>query len=139
MGKLIASLNITLDGFCDHRPVIADEDFHRATNELLRGAAAVVLGRNTYGLFEHAWPAAKDDRAFIAYLNEQFTAEKYRLHELLKSIVLSDAFSRIKPSASPVPAEQAPVGDEPKVTASTTQAAAGGVGSAIGEQFAKSQ
>jgi hypothetical protein len=56
---------------------------------------------------------SKDDRPFLTYLNEQFTADEYRLHDLLRSIVLSDAFSRLKQSQSSIPdvaAEQ--VGDK---------------------------
>ncbi|HEY4369660.1 MAG TPA: DUF1592 domain-containing protein [Steroidobacteraceae bacterium] len=61
--------------------------------------------------------AAKDDRAFLTYLNERFTAEGYRLQDLLESIVLSDAFSRIKQTDSSIPDdEQVPSGDQ-KITA----------------------
>ncbi|HWK48699.1 MAG TPA: DUF1592 domain-containing protein [Steroidobacter sp.] len=57
--------------------------------------------------------ATKADREFLTYLNEQFMADKYRLHDLLQSIVLSDAFSRLKPSQSPALDEVAQqVGDK---------------------------
>ena len=36
MRKLIASINMTFDGFCDHTAVIADEELHHNTNELLK-------------------------------------------------------------------------------------------------------
>lgn len=29
MGKLIAAINMTLDGFCDHTALIADEEIHQ--------------------------------------------------------------------------------------------------------------
>ncbi len=42
--------------------------------------------------------------AFLQYVNESFVEDGYRLHNLLKTIALSDAFSRI---TKPVHAEQA--------------------------------
>jgi len=38
MGKLIAGINMTLDGFCDHTYGIADDELHRHYSELLRNA-----------------------------------------------------------------------------------------------------
>ena len=40
--------------------------------------------------------------AFLNYVNEEFSARDYRLHDLLRTIVQSDAFSRI---AMPAAAE----------------------------------
>jgi len=37
MKKLIAVMNMTLDGFCDHAAMIADEEIHEYYNELLHG------------------------------------------------------------------------------------------------------
>lgn len=34
MRKLIAAINMTLDGFCDHDKMIADEDIHQHYTEL---------------------------------------------------------------------------------------------------------
>src|SRR6266487_6113588 len=56
MRKLIASINITLDGFCDHNAVIADEELHQNANELLRNADTILFGRVTYQLMESGWP-----------------------------------------------------------------------------------
>ena len=55
MRKLIAAINMTLDGFCDHTAMIADEEIHQHYSELLRGAGAVLYGRITYQLMEY-WP-----------------------------------------------------------------------------------
>ena len=55
MRKLIAAINMTLDGFCDHTTLIADEEIHQHYNELLRSAGAVLYGRITYQLMEY-WP-----------------------------------------------------------------------------------
>ena len=57
MGKLIAAINMTLDGFCDHTAMIADEEIHQHYNELLRNAGTLLYGRTTYQLMESYWPS----------------------------------------------------------------------------------
>ncbi len=57
MRKLIAAINVTLDGFCDHTAMIADEEIHQHYNELLSNADTLLYGRTTYQLMESAWPA----------------------------------------------------------------------------------
>lgn len=56
MSKIIAATNMTLDGFCDHTSITADEEIHRHYTELLRSAGAVIYGRITYELMESYWP-----------------------------------------------------------------------------------
>jgi dihydrofolate reductase len=56
MRKLIASINMTLDGFCDHTAVIADEELHASVNELFRTVDTAIFGRITYQLMEEGWP-----------------------------------------------------------------------------------
>ncbi|MFA7359585.1 MAG: dihydrofolate reductase family protein [Candidatus Kapaibacterium sp.] len=55
MRKLIAAMNMTLDGFCDHTAGIADDDLHQHYNKLLRNAGALIYGRITYQLMESYW------------------------------------------------------------------------------------
>ena len=57
MRKLIAAINVTLDGFCDHTAGIADDEIHQHYNELLRNAGALLYGRITFQLMESYWPA----------------------------------------------------------------------------------
>jgi dihydrofolate reductase len=56
MRKLVSSINITLDGFCNHTAVIADDELHQNANELLRNADTILFGRITYQLMEEGWP-----------------------------------------------------------------------------------
>jgi len=56
MRKLIAAINMTLDGFCDHTAGIADDELHQHYNELFSNAGAVIYGRITYQLMESYWP-----------------------------------------------------------------------------------
>lgn len=52
MRKIIAALNMTLDGFCDHTAGIPDEDIHNHYTELLGQGDAILYGRTTYQLME---------------------------------------------------------------------------------------
>jgi dihydrofolate reductase len=55
--RLRYSINVTLDGCCDHREVIADEELHRYAAENLARADALLFGRVTYEMMEAAWRA----------------------------------------------------------------------------------
>jgi dihydrofolate reductase len=57
MQPLRYSINVTLDGCCDHRAVVADEDLHRHAAENLARADALLFGRVTYEMMEAAWRA----------------------------------------------------------------------------------
>ena len=56
MRKLIAAINMTLDGFCDHTLIPADEEIHQHYTELIRNAGTLIYGRITYQLMESYWP-----------------------------------------------------------------------------------
>jgi len=49
------SINVTLDGCCDHRAIPADEDLHRHAVENIAQADALLFGRVTYEMMEGAW------------------------------------------------------------------------------------
>lgn len=53
MRKLIAGINMTLDGFCDHTVIIPDEEIHQHYAELLDNAGVVLYGRITYQLMQY--------------------------------------------------------------------------------------
>ena len=55
MRPLRYSINVTLDGCCDHREGIADEELHRHAAESIERADALLFGRVTYGMMEEAW------------------------------------------------------------------------------------
>ena len=50
-------MNMTLDGFCDHTAMIADDEIHQHYNELLSNADTLIYGRITYQLMESYWPS----------------------------------------------------------------------------------
>src|ERR1700684_326798 len=55
MRPLRYSINVTLDGCCDHREMIPDEDLHRHAVENLDQADALLFGRVTYEMMEAAF------------------------------------------------------------------------------------
>lgn len=55
MRPLRYSINVTLDGCCDHHAIIPDEDLHRHATENLAQADALLFGRVTYELMETGW------------------------------------------------------------------------------------
>jgi dihydrofolate reductase len=55
MRPLRYSINVTLDGCCDHLAIVPDEELHRRAAENIAQADALVLGRVTYEMMEEAW------------------------------------------------------------------------------------
>lgn len=62
MGKIILHLNITPDGFCDHRSAIADTEMMKSVNILLGTVDRALFGRTTFQLFEDYWPSVWRDK-----------------------------------------------------------------------------
>jgi dihydrofolate reductase len=56
MKKLIAAINMTLDGFCDHTAVTPDANIHQHYTDLLNSAGTALYGRVTYELMEYWRP-----------------------------------------------------------------------------------
>ncbi|HTN06945.1 dihydrofolate reductase family protein [Agriterribacter sp.] len=52
MRKLIAAINMTLDGICDHTAGIPDDEIHQHYTALLSNADTILYGRITYQLME---------------------------------------------------------------------------------------
>ena len=52
MRKVIAAINMTLDGICDHTAGIPDEDLHQHYTELLDQSGVILYGRTTYQLMQ---------------------------------------------------------------------------------------
>jgi dihydrofolate reductase len=98
MGPLRYSINVTLDGCCDHRAIPADEDLHRHAVENLSWADALLFGRVTYEMMESAWrpPAPPGTRPewmepFAQTIN---TAKKYVVSNTLERVDWNAEFVR---------------------------------------------
>jgi dihydrofolate reductase len=63
MQPLRYSINVTLDGCCDHRAIPTDEELHRHWAENLAQADALLFGRVTYEMMEAAWRPPTIDAA----------------------------------------------------------------------------
>mgnify|MGYP001548309920 CR=1 FL=1 len=55
MRPLRYSINVTLDGCCDHNSMSADEELHRHAAENIKRADALIFGRVTYEMKEAAF------------------------------------------------------------------------------------
>jgi dihydrofolate reductase len=82
---------MTLDGFCDHTAVIADDELHQNANELLRSADTVLFGRVTYQLMESGWPPIVKNPTGIQSLDE-FAI----LIENIPKIVFSNTLKKVE-------------------------------------------
>lgn len=60
MAKIVAAMNMTLDGYCDHTVMSADDEIHDHYTELLRNSSAALYGRKTFQLMEF-WPTLVKD------------------------------------------------------------------------------
>ena len=89
MQPLRYSINVTLDGCCDHRVGIADEELHRHAAENIAKADALLFGRVTYKMMEEAWrlpvPAGMPDwmRPFARTID---SAKKYVVSSTLDRV-----------------------------------------------------
>lgn len=64
MRPLRFSINVSLDGCCDHRAIPADEELHHRAAASLARADALIFGRVTYQMMEDAFrpPATGEPR-----------------------------------------------------------------------------
>ena len=90
MRPLRYSINVTLDGCCDHRVMIADEDLHRHAMENIDQADALLLGRVTYEMMEAAWrPVAETG------VRPDWTKPFARTIDAAKKYVVSSTLDRV--------------------------------------------
>jgi len=88
MRPLRYSINVTLDGCCDHRSGITpDEELHRHAAENIARADALLFGRVTYEMMESAWRGPADRPAWMEPFAQTIdAAEKYVVSSTLDTI-----------------------------------------------------
>jgi dihydrofolate reductase len=90
MRPLRYSINVTLDGCCDHRAIVPDEDLHRNAAENIARADGLVLGRVTYQLMETGWrlpvPAGTRPEWMEPFAQTINAAKKYVVSNTLTSV-----------------------------------------------------
>jgi dihydrofolate reductase len=52
MRRIIAAINMTLDGYCDHTAIMPDEEIHEHYTDLITNAGVILYGRITYQLMQ---------------------------------------------------------------------------------------
>ena len=90
MRPLRYSINVTLDGCCDHREGIPDEELHRHAMENIAAADALLFGRVIYEMMEEGWrrpaqPGARPEwmEPFARTID---TAKKYVVSNTLERV-----------------------------------------------------
>lgn len=56
MGEIHATMNISLDGCCDHTQVVTDDEFHERISDVFEPYSALLFGRTTYDMLYGYWP-----------------------------------------------------------------------------------
>jgi dihydrofolate reductase len=96
VGKLIYSLNVSLDGFAATPDgglewADVDEEVHAWFNEQSRGIQASLYGRRMYELMAAYWPTAEDDPA-ATDVEREFS----RIWKPMPKIVFSTTLDRVE-------------------------------------------
>lgn len=90
MRKVIAAINMTLDGNCDHTAGIPDEEVHQHYTELLKEGDAILYGRITYQLMEF-W------RSFIENPSEEKSMNEFAIAiDTIPKIVFSNTLKNVE-------------------------------------------
>lgn len=89
MRKVIAAINTTIDGFCDHTAGIADVELHQHYTNLLNKSGVILYGKTTYELMLY-W------QTIIAKPSgEQHMDEFARAIDQIPKIVLSNTLQSV--------------------------------------------
>lgn len=106
MGRVILSMNVTLDGCCDHTQVIADEELHQYATDLLDQSDAALFGRVTYQLMERSWPAVASSgsgpQAIVNFARKLDRKPKYVVSRTLDQVSWQNSFLLKGPVAEDV-------------------------------------
>ena len=90
MRPLRYSINLTLDGCCDHQGIVPDEELHRRAVANLERADALLFGRVTYQMMEVAFRPPAPTHALPAWM-QPFA----RTIDAAKKYVVSSTLDRV--------------------------------------------
>lgn len=69
MRKVIAAINMTIDGVCDHRVGVVDEKLHQHYARLIDDSGVILYGRTTFELMKY-WQTLLTSPSDQASMNE---------------------------------------------------------------------
>lgn len=90
MRKVVFGINITSDGYCDHRDGITDEQLHEYFTGLLRNMSLLLYGRKTYQLMVPYWPDVAKNQS-----ESKATNEFARVFDSLDLVVFSTTLKHV--------------------------------------------
>lgn len=89
MRPLRYSINITLDGCCDHRAMVPNEEMHRHAEEIISSADALLFGRVTYQMMEEAWRPVAETGERPDWMDDWMEPFATTIHKAKKYVVSS--------------------------------------------------
>src|SRR5215510_13211695 len=89
MRPLRYSINVTLDGCCDHRAIVPDEELDRHAAENIERADALLFGRVIYEMMEAAWRPVAETGAKPEWMADWMVPFARRIHAAKKYVVSS--------------------------------------------------
>jgi len=107
MGRVIMMMNVTLDGSCDHTQMIADEELHQYTVELIDQSDGLLFGREIYQLMERSWPAiassGEGPQFMVDFAHKLNQKPKYVVSRTLDHLSWQNSFLLKGPVSEEVP------------------------------------
>lgn len=94
MRPLRYSINVTLDGCCDHLAIVPDEEMHRHHAENLARADALLCGRTVYEMMEEAWRAPAESGVLADWMEPWMEPFARTIHAM-KKYVVSKTLARV--------------------------------------------
>ena len=88
MRKVIAAINMTINGNCDHRAGLADDQLHQHYTDLLNQSGVILYGRSTYLLMQY-WQTLLENPSGQASMDD-FAQSIDRIPKLVFSHTLQD-------------------------------------------------
>jgi dihydrofolate reductase len=95
MRPLRYSINVTLDGCCDHRAIVPDEEMHNHAAANLARADALVFGRVTYEMMEEAWRPSAEAGVRPDWMDPWMEPFAQTIH-VAKKYVVSNTLDRVE-------------------------------------------
>jgi dihydrofolate reductase len=94
MRPLRYSINVTLDGCCDHLAVSPTVEMHRHAAEGIARADALLFGRVTYGMMEEAWRPVAQTGVRPDWVSD-WMVPFARMIDVAKKYVVSSTLDRV--------------------------------------------